>query len=113
MKKGIHYDQTYAPVASWNSIRILLSLVAAMGWHTQQIDYVLAFPQAPVEKEIYMKVPKGFEIAGKDSNNYVLKLKRNVYGQKQAGRVWNKYLEKKLIDQVGFKQSKIDDCVYY
>lgn len=113
MKKGIHYDQTYAPVASWNSIRILLSLVAAMGWHTQQIDYVLAFPQAPVEKEIYMKVPKGFEIAGKDSNNYVLKLKRNVYGQKQAGRVWNKYLEKKLIDQVGFKQSKIDDCVFY
>ena len=50
MKEGIHYDQTYAPVASWNSIRILLSLVAALGWHTQQIDYVLAFPQAPVEK---------------------------------------------------------------
>ena len=113
MVKGIHYDQTYAPVASWNSIRILLTLVATFGWHTQQIDYVLAFPQAPVEKEIYMKVPKGFRITGKNSKDYVLKLNRNVYGQKQAGRVWNKFLEEKLINEVGFKKSKVDDCVFY
>ena len=113
MVKGIHYNQTYAPVASWNSIRIMLALVAAMGWHTQQIDYVLAFPQAPVEKDIYMKVPKGFRITGKDPTNYVLKLNQNVYGQKQVGRVWNKFLQQKLIEQVGFKQSEIDECVYY
>ena len=113
MKQGIHYDQTYAPVASWNSIRILLTLAASKGWCTKQIDYVLAFPQAPVEKEIYMHVPKGFEIPGDDTSKYVLKLNRNVYGQKQAGRVWNKYLEEKLIKQVGFKQSKVDECVFY
>ena len=35
MQKGVHYDETYAPVASWNSIRVLLTLVAALGWHTQ------------------------------------------------------------------------------
>ena len=113
MVKGIHYDQTYAPVASWNSIQIMLALVATMGWHTQQIDYVLAFPQAPVEKDIYMKVPKGFRITGKDPTNYVLKLNQNVYGQKQKGRVWNKFLQQKLIEQVGFKLSEIDECVYY
>ena len=113
MIKGVHYDETYAPVASWNSIRIMLALVAAFGWHTQQIDYVLAFPQAPVEKEIYMQVPKGFRISGKNPKDYVLRLNQNVYGQKQAGRVWNKHLEKILIEKVGFTQSKIDDCVYY
>ena len=113
MLKGVHYDETYAPVASWNSIRILLILVAAFGWHTQQIDYVLAFPQAPVEKEIYMKIPKGFELNYGSPNEYVLKLKRNIYGQKQAGRVWNKYLEKKLIEEVGFTKSKVDECVFY
>ena len=113
MRQGIHYDQTYAPVASWNSIRILLTLAASKGWYTKQIDYVLAFPQAPVEKEIYMAVPKGFEIPGADPSKYVLKLSRNVYGQKQAGRVWNKFLEKKLIKQVGFVQSKVDECVFY
>ena len=113
MKQGLHYDLTYAPVASWNSIRLLLILVAVEGWHTQQIDYVLAFPQAPVEKEIYMKIPKGFEVTGSNSEDYVLRLNRNVYGQKQAGRVWNKYLERKLIEEVGFKKSKIDECVFY
>ena len=113
MVKGIHYDQTYAPVASWNSIRILLALVTTFNWYTQQIDYVLAFPQAPVEKEIYMKIPRGFTIEGKDPRDYVLRLNRNVYGQKQAGRAWNKYLERKLIKEVGFKQSKVDDCVFY
>ena len=113
MKKGVHYDQTYAPVASWNSIRVLLAMVAAKGWHTRQIDYVLAFPQAPVEKEIYMRIPKGFEVPNTDPKEYVLKLNRNVYGQKQAGRVWNKYLEDKLVNQLHFKQSKIDDCVFY
>ena len=50
---------------------------------------------------------------GKNKDEYVLKLNKNVYGQKQAGRVWNKYLEKKLIEEVGFTKSKIEECVFY
>jgi hypothetical protein len=113
MQKGIHYDRTYAPVASWNSIRMLLSLTAIHGWHTKQIDYVQAFPQAPVEKDLYMKIPKGFELEGGNTDNHVLRLNRNVYGQKQAGRVWNKYLVDKLVNVLKFKQSKVDECVFY
>ena len=60
-----------------------------------------------------MQVPKGFEIPGSDASKYVLKLNRNVYGQKQTGRVWNKSLEEKLIKKVGFKQSAVDDCKFY
>jgi len=52
MKQGQHYDQTYAPVATWNSIRTMLILAAYDGWYTRQIDYVLAFPQAPIDREI-------------------------------------------------------------
>ena len=85
MQKDIHYNETYAPVALWNSIRVFITLVAALGWHTQQIDYVLAFPQAPVEKELYLHIPKGFDLTEGDPKDYVLKLKRNIYGQKQAG----------------------------
>lgn len=113
MKHGQHYDFTYAPVASWNSIRSLLILTALFGWHTRQIDYVLAFPQAPVEREIYMEIPRGFEIKGENTRDYVLKLHRNIYGQKQAGRVWNKYLTDILVNKVGFTQSKVDECVFY
>ena len=47
-----------------------------------------------------------------DDQRYVLKLKANVYGQKQAGRVWNKYLVTKLM-KIGFVPSEIDECVFY
>jgi hypothetical protein len=113
MKQGQHYDQTYAPVASWNSIRTLLIMSALNNWHTRQIDYVLAYPQAPVERQIFMEIPKGFQVEGENSKDYVLELHRNVYGQKQAGRVWYKYLSNILIHKVGFKQSKVDECVFY
>ena len=113
MRQGIHYDQSYAPVAHWRSIRLLLILIAQLGWHSKQLDYVLAYPQAPVAREIYMRIPKGFEIKGANPDKYVLKLHRNVYGQKNAGRVWNDYLVDKLVNKVGFIQSKIDDCVFY
>ena len=59
MKKGEHYDMTYSPVASWNSVRMLLTLTALHGWHTKQIDFVQAFAQAPIERTLYMKIPAG------------------------------------------------------
>ena len=79
MKKGLHYEETYAPVAKWNSIRILLTLALLHNWKTTQLDYVLAFPQAPVEKELYMEISKGFEGA---SGDYALRIHRNIYGAK-------------------------------
>ena len=91
--KGLNYWETYAPVAAWSTIRIIMNLAAMMGWETRQLDFVLAFPQAPVETELYMDIPKGFEVKG-SNNQYVLKLKKNLYGQKQAGRVWYKHLTK-------------------
>ena len=59
---------------------------------------------------MYMEVPKGFNI--NNSKEYVLKLKKNLYGQKQAGRVWNKHLVTKLAS-IGFKQSLTDKCIFY
>ena len=48
-------------------------------------------PQAPIEKEMYMKIPAGVDIIEGEKTDFVLKMLRNIYGQKQAGRVWNKY----------------------
>ena len=86
----MHYDQTYAPVASWETICLLLTMVLKNNWKTRQLDYVLAFPQAPAERELYMKIPKGIQV--NSSTEYVLKVERNLYGQRQAGRVWNQHL---------------------
>ena len=106
------YDQTYAPVASWSTICLLLTMSAIHDWHTVQLDYVPAFTQAPVERELYMKLPKGFEVKGAKPNEYAFRVTKNTYGQKQAGRVWNQYLVKQL-RSVGFIQSDVDECVFY
>jgi Reverse transcriptase (RNA-dependent DNA polymerase) len=113
MKKGEHYNMTYSPVAYWNSVRMLFTLTALHGWHTKQIDFVQAFAQAPIEKTLFMKTPAGVVLEdGSGQHDYVLKIHRNIYGQKQAGRVWNKYLVSKLV-KLGLKQSSVDECVFY
>ena len=73
------YDQTYSPVASWNIIRLLLILVLAHSWHTIQLDYVLAFTQDPVNRNLYMKILKGFEVEGAKRGEYIFKIKKNTY----------------------------------
>ena len=106
------FYQTYAPVAAWPSVRALLVLVLLNDWKTIQLDYVQAFPQCNVSHKQFMSMPKGIEIDGVDPNETVLEVIKNIYGGKDAGRQWFKYLKKKL-ESVGFVQSKIDHCVFY
>ena len=114
MKKGVHYEHSYAPVASWGSIWLALAIAIAHNWVSTQVDYVLAFPQAPVERPVYTDIPRGFEmIDGLSTKDYALLLHGNVYGQKQAAHVWNKYLTKCLVTKAGFIQSRVDECVFY
>jgi Reverse transcriptase (RNA-dependent DNA polymerase)/GAG-pre-integrase domain len=109
--KGLNYWETYAPVASWASIRLVMNLAAFRKWETRQLDFVLAFLQAPIETDIFMEIPAGFKV-NRGSNDYVLHLVNNLYGQKQAGRVWNIFLSKGL-EKLGFQQSKNDPCIFW
>ena len=112
-EKGVNYWDTYSPVVGWETIRSLLTLAIMNGWSTRQIDFVLAFPQAEVECPMYMEIPKECIIEGStEGGTEVLKLKKNLYGQRQAGKVWFDFLCKGLID-IGFKQSKTDKAVFY
>ena len=97
MREGEDYDKTYALVASWMSIRLLLTFVVAFGWRTQQVDYVAVYTQAP-DRDMYMEFPRGFKVPGDiDRKAVVLKLHHYLYGQKQTGRVWYEYLRKRLV----------------
>ena len=73
----------------------------------------MAYPQAPIECNLYMDLPHGITDKGGNSCDYALRLLANVYGQKQAGRVWNQYLTDKLVNELGFTQSLVDECVFY
>ena len=72
----------------------------------------MAYPQAPIECDMYMELPQGIQVSEGESSDYVLKLLKNIYGQKQAGRVWNEFLVDKFTS-LGYKASLIDDCVFY
>jgi hypothetical protein len=94
-----------------------MTLAIINNWHTRQFDFVQAFPQADIEKELYMKLPAGFSSEGlnlteEDKRSYALKLVKNHYGQKQAGQVWYQHLRKNLI-KLGFKPSEHNECVFY
>jgi len=61
-----------------------------------------------------MEVPKGVQVADQSisTETYVLQLIKNLYGQKQAGRVWYLWMTERLL-RLGFTQSSIDPCVFY
>ena len=84
MRHGADYDEAYAPVTTWATVRLMLVLSLIHGWHSIHVDYVGAYPQAPIERPTYTKIPVGMEVPGNPSD-YCLELHRNLYGQKQAG----------------------------
>ncbi len=81
-------------------------------WALCQVNFVMAYPQAPIEMDMYMELPTGIHTKHGNSKDHVLKLLANIYGQKQSGRVWNSHLVTKL-REINFKQSLIDNCVFY
>ena len=93
---------------------MLLSIVGIInGLKSRKVDYVQVFPQATLDKDehVYMHLPAGYDVDG-DRNKYVLKLKKNLYGLKQASFNWSEMLKSGLIE-MGFIPSKLDPCVYY
>jgi Reverse transcriptase (RNA-dependent DNA polymerase) len=79
--RGVDYWETYAPVAAWTTIRIVMIMAIKEKWCIKQLDFVQAYPQAPVETELYIDLPKGFVVEGERSK-YALKVLRNVYVKK-------------------------------
>ena len=90
---------------------MVLILTQLAGWCSRQIDYVLAFSQAPIDTDIYCYLPAGFHVKGGDGTDFVLKLEKNLYGTKQAAANWYEMLKNGLIKE-GFKSSKIDPCLF-
>ncbi len=109
---GMNYFETYAPVVTWLAIRLMIVFGIIFCWALWQVDFVMAYPQALVETNIYMELPQGIKTVTGDSKDHVLKLLKNIYGQKQAGRVWNSSLVDKLTS-LGYTSSLIDDCVFF
>ena len=85
---GVDYWETYAPVVNWMSVRTLLILSVIYGYHSRSIDFILAFPQAKLDTYIFMEFPAGMNCGEGSRKQSVLKLKKNLYGLKDAACNW-------------------------
>jgi hypothetical protein len=109
---GMKYFETYTPVVTWFAIRLMIIFGIIFCWAIHQVHFVMAYPKAPIEMDIYLELPQGIQTAHGNSKDHVLKLEKNIYGQKQAGHVWNSFLVDKLTS-LGFTPSFINDCVFF
>ena len=107
--EGLDYDETYAPVARLESIRMLLSYAAHKGFRLYQMDIKSAFLNGLIKEEVYVGQPPGFESL--EHPDYVYKLKKALYGLKQAPRAWYERLTSYLISK-GFNQGQIDPTLF-
>ena len=107
----IDYQETFAPTARMSSVRMLMQRAVQNNMITHQMDVKTAYLNAPIDCDIYMEQPKGFEEVGKNGEKLVCKLKKSLYGLKQSGRNWNNMLHSFLYTE-NFCQSRADPCVY-
>lgn len=105
---GIDYTDTFSPVVRYDSVRCVLSIAAIEDMEIVQFDVKTAFLNGDLKETIYMQIPEGIE----HKSNEVCRLKRSLYGLKQASRAWNsKFVQ--FLKQCGLEQSKADPCVFY
>ncbi|WJX39555.1 DNA helicase [Trifolium repens] len=95
-KHGLDFNEVFAPVARIETIRLVVAIATYKSWSMHQLDVKSAFLNGPLDEEVYVKQPPGFEIIGQE--NKVFKLKKALYGLKQAPRAWNKRIDSFLID---------------
>ncbi|TQD71560.1 hypothetical protein C1H46_042906, partial [Malus baccata] len=106
---GIDYQETFAPVAKINTIRVLMSLAANLGWPLRQFDVKNAFLHGDLDEEVYMDLPPGFTTTcdiGK-----VCRLRKSLYGLKQSPRAWFGRFAQSM-RSYGFKQTQADHTLF-
>ena len=108
---GDTYWTTFAPVVSWTTVRCVFIMALLMGWHMRSIDFVMAYTQADVKTDIFMQLPSGTTIKGVDPTKHLLKLQKNLYGLKDGQVTWHEHIKAGLLSR-GFRQSKVDPCLF-
>lgn len=108
-RQGVDFDEVFAPVARLETVRMLLALAANRGWPVHHMDVKSAFLNGDLAEEVYVHQPVGFV----DDNNKhkVLKLRKALYGLRQAPRAWNAKLDASLVS-LNFKQCPLEHALY-
>jgi len=108
---GVDVFDTYAPVVTSSTVRLILVIAMTLGLHTRCIDFTNAFVHAILKpnENIFLELPKGWEDT--DVVDPILHLRRSLYGDKEAPRRFFECLKEALLG-IGFEQSKFDPCLF-
>ncbi|XP_074314529.1 uncharacterized protein LOC141649747 [Silene latifolia] len=106
--EGVDYNETFAPTVKLVTVRTLLAIAAAKGWVLHQMDVHNAFLHGDLQEEVYMRPPPGFHPS---NNDKVCRLRKSLYGLRQAPRCWYAKLASALRNY-GFKQCALDHSLF-
>ena len=107
--EGIDFDESYAPVARLEAIRLFLAFAAQKNFKVFQMDVKSAFLNGALSEEVYVEQPPGF--VDKSKGDRVYRLKKALYGLKQAPRAWYDTLSKFLVTN-GFRKGVVDRTLF-
>ena len=111
--KDFDYTSTFSATLRSTSFRLMCAIAAGKKLTLDHYDVTNAFTQSEIDAEIYVEAPPG-QFTSKDEKGRpkVLKLKKALYGTKQASRLWQDTLVRHLTNKMGFKQLNNDPCLF-
>ena len=108
-EEGIDYDETYAPVARLEAVRLLLAFSCIKGFKLFEMDVKSVFLNGYINEEVFVSQPPRFEYH--QHPGHVFKLKKALYGLKQAPRLWYERLSDFLTSQ-GYDRGTSDKTLF-
>ncbi|KAL8101792.1 hypothetical protein AgCh_033621 [Apium graveolens] len=106
---GVDYTEVFAPVARWDTIRLIIALAANQGWIVHQLHVKSAFLYGEIIEEVYLEQPRGYEVQGQEHKVY--KLKKAIYGLRQASRAWFSKIGSYFMSE-GFERCLSDSTLF-
>jgi hypothetical protein len=106
---GEDYFEVFSPTLRMESVRFLIATAVMKQMKVHHLDVETAFLNGTLAEDIFMEIPDGFDQF--DKSKQCFKLKKSIYGLKQASRVWNELFTAELIN-LGFKRSDGDPCIF-
>ncbi|GKD95196.1 retrovirus-related pol polyprotein from transposon TNT 1-94 [Tanacetum coccineum] len=102
---GINFEESFAPVARLEAVRIFVAYAAHKNFPIYQMDVKTAFLNGPLKEEVF--VHQSIDFIDPDFPNHIYRLKKDLYGLKQALRAWCDNLSSFLIKHYFIKGSSI------